>query len=247
MQVYGEPELLQGSTHTLKSDKSPLTLADVRAHQVIVEGLTSLSPEIPIVSEEDESSHAHCHGREKFWLVDPLDGTKEFLARNGQFTVNVAMVRAGQAMFGVVVAPALDEVFWNEPGIGAFGHSAGITSALHVASKSSRMGKPMRVMASRSHLNDATRAFMNGLGKHEVVHAGSSLKFCRIAQGEADCYPRIGATCEWDTAAAQVILEAAGGWVCTLDGERLSYGKASIVNPSFVASAWSLCPNRGSA
>ncbi len=231
-----------------------------------------LTPHIPLVSEEDEASHAHRNARGEFWIIDPLDGTKEFIARNGQFTVNIALVRQGAPVLGVVYAPVLDELFWSEPivsegaqvDVGAVTHASGEknltahtglsfyarstmralshiqnqTRVLHVATPQQHAGKPMRVLASRNHMNEQTHNFINALGAHELVQAGSSLKFCRIAQGQADCYPRLGPTCEWDTAAAQAVLEAAGGFVRTLDGARLLYGKSEVLNPSFVASAW---------
>ena len=236
LQVYNEPAAAQGVQH--KADASPLTQADLRAHAVIVRELSALEPAIPVVSEEDDASHARRTPTGAFWIIDPLDGTKEFIARNGQFTVNIALVRDGVPVLGVVYAPVLDAMFWNVPGEGAWLRHGGSTQRVQVATKASRRGLPVRVLASRSHMNPQTEAFIASLGDHEVVQAGSSLKFCRIAEGAADCYPRLGPTCEWDTAAAQAVLEAAGGHVCTLDGARLRYGKRDVVNPPFIASAW---------
>jgi 3'(2'), 5'-bisphosphate nucleotidase len=272
LEVYAHADTVAGKNIQHKADTSPLTEADLRAHHVIARALQLLTPHIPVVSEEDDASHAHRNARGEFWIIDPLDGTKEFIARNGQFTVNIALVRQGAPVLGVVYAPVLDELFWSEPIVSegaqvdvgavtqasgeknatahtdqsfharstmrALSHIQNQTRVLHVATPEQQAGKPMRVLASRNHMNEQTHNFINALGAHELVQAGSSLKFCRIAQGLADCYPRLGPTCEWDTAAAQAVLEAAGGFVRTLDGARLLYGKSEVLNPSFVASAW---------
>ena len=272
LEVYAHADTIAGKNIAHKADSSPLTEADLRAHHVIAGALQLLTPHIPIVSEEDEASHAHRNAGGEFWIIDPLDGTKEFIARNGQFTVNIALVRQGAPVLGVVYAPVLDELFWSEPIVSegaqidvgavtdasgkknvtantdlsfyarstmrALSHIHNQTRVLHVATPEQQAGKPMRVLASRNHMNEQTQNFIHALGAHELVQAGSSLKFCRIAQGLADCYPRLGPTCEWDTAAAQAVLEAAGGFVRTLNGARLLYGKSEVLNPSFVASAW---------
>lgn len=240
LDVYNSSQAMQGRGVQHKADASPLTEADLSAHRVIVQQLAALGTQIPIVSEEDEASHARRVPAGAFWIIDPLDGTKEFIARNGQFTVNIALVRDGVPVLGVVYAPVLDEMFWNVPEQGAWVRRAGATHRVHVATKTARADQPVRVLASRSHMTPETEAFIRSLGAHEVVQAGSSLKFCRIAEGAADCYPRLGPTCEWDTAAAQAVLEAAGGHVQSLDGVRLGYGKSDVLNPSFVASAWPL-------
>jgi 3'(2'), 5'-bisphosphate nucleotidase len=240
LNVYNSPQSMQGQGVQHKADASPLTKADLSAHRVIVQQLGALGTHIPIVSEEDDASHARRVPAGAFWIIDPLDGTKEFIARNGQFTVNIALVRDGAPVLGLVYAPVLDEMFWNVPEQGAWVRRAGATYRVHVATKTARADQPVRVLASRSHMTPETEAFIRSLGAHEVVQAGSSLKFCRIAEGAADCYPRLGPTCEWDTAAAQAVLEAAGGHVQSLDGVRLGYGKSDVLNPSFVASAWPL-------
>lgn len=217
-----------------KADASPLTQADLAAHRVIVAGLQAATPAIPVVSEEDPDSHARRRPPEEFWLIDPLDGTKEFLSRRDEFTVNIALVRDGRAVFGVVHAPALDQLYWGGVGLGACRATGGAAAVpIRVAAPAATL----RVVASKSHLNDATRDFLAGLPRHDLIQAGSSLKFCRIAEGEADIYPRLGPTSEWDTAAAQAVVEAAGGLVVTLAGEPLRYGKDDILNPSFVAAA----------
>jgi 3'(2'), 5'-bisphosphate nucleotidase len=185
------------------------------------------------VSEEDEASLHHRVTEQRFWLIDPLDGTKEFIARNGEFTVNIALIDQGRSVLGVVYAPALDTLYWGGRGLGAFRLHLGATTPLRVAPRTT--GTPCRVLASKSHLNADTQAFIDRLGHVGLVQAGSSLKFCRIAEGEADLYPRLSPTCEWDTAAAQAVLEGAGGTVVDLDGRALHYGKSAILNGSFVA------------
>ena len=233
LEVYGRDG---GIVAQAKADASPLTEADLASHRVLVAGLASLAGGVPIVSEEDDASLVHRRPRGECWLIDPLDGTKEFIARNGQFTVNVALVRDGFPVVGFVYAPVLDELFVGGEGIGAHRERAGERVAIAVAPK--RAGAPLRVVASRSHMNDATRTYLERLGAHDLVQAGSSLKFCRVAEGAADCYPRIGPTAEWDTAAAQAVLEAAGGVVHDLHGQRLRCGKPVNRNDGFVASAW---------
>lgn len=217
---------------TLKADQSPLTEADMASHRLIVKGLQALTPELPILSEEA----ANIPWKERrewhsFWLVDPIDGTKDFVNRSGEFTVNIALVQDGIPVAGVVTAPALEQEFWGIVGQGAWLHEKGETRQLMVQEPP----REVRVLASKNHMNQETQDFIKTLGPHRLVQAGSSLKFCRIAQGEADLYPRCGPTCEWDTGAAQAVLEAAGGRVRTFDGEPLRYGKEDFLNPYFVA------------
>lgn len=216
-----------------KADDSPLTLADLAAHNCIVEGLARLTPQIALVSEEDADSWKHRLPAGSFWLIDPLDGTKEFLARNGEFTVNIALVTDGAPVWGVVYAPALDALYWGGKGFGACRTSAGQTQVVHV----SAVSVPCKVISSKSHMNAETSAFISRLGDVALVQAGSSLKFCRICEGAADVYPRLAPTCEWDTAAAQAVLEGAGGHVYDTAGMRLRYGKPEILNPSFIAAS----------
>ncbi|WP_166254002.1 3'(2'),5'-bisphosphate nucleotidase CysQ [Marinobacter salicampi] len=217
-----------------KEDNSPLTAADIAADNVITEGLQQLGHDIPILSEESVdapwSERRHWH---RFWLVDPIDGTKDFTRRTGEFTVNIALIEHGVPTLGVVTAPALGEVFWGIAGEGAYkrdseGREHRISVVVPPASK--------RVVASKNHLNQETRDFIEALGPHELVQAGSSLKFCRIAEGKADIYPRIGPTCEWDTGAGHAVLSAAGGKVQTMEGGPLVYGKENVFNPNFIAS-----------
>lgn len=219
-----------------KADSSPLTRADLLAHQVISERLAVLTPDIPVVSEEDKQSLKYRLQTGDFWLVDPLDGTKEFLAQNGEFAVNIALVRNGQAVLGVVVAPALGQAYWGGRGLGAFREMDNRVEPIRVANPVEAK-QPVRVFASKSHMNTETVEFMRQLGLHELLQAGSPFKFCRVAEGAADVYPRLGPTCEWDTVAAQAIVEAAGGHVSQLDGVPLRYGKPDVLSPYFVASS----------
>lgn len=250
MAIYEKLMQSEESVHTIrldnKKDDSPLTQADLAAHTIITENLAKLTPHIPIVSEEDTSTDHH-RSQEIFWLIDPLDGTKEFLARSGDFTVNIALVQNGIAAFGVVEAPALNTIYWGGNGLGAFRRKNGITEAIRVSLRSPEDQRPFRIAASKSHMNAETAQFIEQLGDCELLQIGSSMKFCRVAEGAIDCYPRMGPTCEWDTAAAQAIVEAAGGHVCTLDGNPLRYGKSNILNPHFVVSSVplaSLIPSR---
>jgi 3'(2'),5'-bisphosphate nucleotidase len=216
-----------------KDDASPLTEADLRADAVIRQGLEAAFPGVFVLSEE--SSSAAGGAAERFFLVDPLDGTKEFLKRNGEFTVNIALVDGGRVVAGVVLAPALGELFWAGDGLGAWKRDAAGSRALRVVPYDG--SRPLRVIGSRSHGGEALAAWLAKLPQaHDFVAAGSSLKFCRIAEGEADIYPRFGPTSQWDTAAAQGVLEAAGGAVTDLAGVPLRYGlDRPLLNPEFCA------------
>ena len=235
MCIYQEAAETQALV-TRKSDDSPLTLADLAAHHILVNGLARLTPHIPVVSEEDSGSFALRTAKGCFWLIDPLDGTKEFLARNGEFTVNVALVVDGESVWGAVYAPALDQMFWGGLEMGSFRQTGGQAASIFVSPAVSP-GQVYRVVASKSHLNTETLGFIEQLGTAELVQAGSSLKFCRIAEGHADVYPRLAPTCEWDTAAAQAVLEGAGGQVYDTAGDRLQYGKPDVLNPGFIAAS----------
>lgn len=231
MDVYRDDEL----AWTLKGDASPLCQADLKSHEILVNGLAALTPGLRIVSEEDGDAAIPRPIDGQFWLIDPLDGTKEFISRNDEFTVNVALVDDGRPVFGVVVAPALNQAYWGKAALGARRADAAGVSSIQVVRPN--MEGPLRVVASKSHLNEQTQAFIDCLGTCQLVQAGSSLKICRIAEGAADVYPRLAPTCEWDTAAAQAVLEAAGGAVRTLSGQALRYGKAEVLNPFFIAGA----------
>lgn len=217
-----------------KGDASPVTEADERAEALILPALAALTPEIPVVSEEAVAAGQIPSVSDRFWLVDPLDGTKEFIQCNGEFTVNIALIEKRRAVLGVVLAPALDRLYAGASATGAFLETQGNrqTIACRV-----QPGAGITVVASRSH-NDvnAMAGFLKGRRVASLAEAGSSLKFCLVAAGLADLYPRLGRTMEWDTAAGNAVLHAAGGKVTTLDGAELAYGKDQFANPHFLAS-----------
>jgi 3'(2'), 5'-bisphosphate nucleotidase len=218
-----------------KADRSPITVADRAAHDLLSAGLSRLTPGIPVLSEEGAEHHGQdIRGQwREFWLVDPLDGTKEFLSRNGEFTVNVALIRDHRPVLGVVGAPVPGLLYYGAAGLGAYCvKSGGAPVPIHVRSAAS----PLVVVGSRSHRGDSLDDVLARLGAHDLRPMGSSLKFCLVAEGEADFYPRLGPTSEWDTAAAQAVLEAAGGAVITLDGDPLRYNeRETLLNPQFLA------------
>lgn len=212
-----------------KSDNSPLTLADKAAHEVIVAELASTG--LPMLSEEgSKTPFGERKNWEHFWMIDPLDGTKEFIKKNGEFTVNIALIHDGSPVLGVVFTPVLGDLFWAVKGQGAFKNGTKITVNSFAKSDSG-----LRVVASRSHLNEDTQAFLDGLAQPVVVSRGSSLKLLMVAEGLADLYPRYAPTMEWDTAAAQVIVEEAGGKV-TIKGtdSPVRYNKEDLLNPYFL-------------
>lgn len=216
-----------------KQDSSPLTKADLAAHHCIVKMLSELDNSIPILSEE--SSHIEWSERQlwsKYWLVDPLDGTREFVKKNGEFTVNIALIENGEPILGAVYAPVLDWMLVGGKDIGAYWEKGDESGIAKVAQAS----EPLKVAASRSHRDEKSQAYLDKIGAVDTVGLGSSLKFCKIATGGIDLYPRFGPTSEWDTAAAQAVLEAAGGGVFTLDGKPLRYNhKDLLLNPHFMA------------
>jgi 3'(2'), 5'-bisphosphate nucleotidase len=221
-----------------KADESPLTAADLAANRAIVEGLRDLTPELPILTEE--SSEIPYEERRKwreYWLVDPLDGTKEFIKRNGEFTVNIALIREHVPVLGVVHVPVFGSDYYGAAGVGARRQIGAKPSERLTPSRLG--GGPVRVVGSRSHRGSSLDAYLERLGEHEMVPMGSSLKICLVAAGDADVYPRLGPTCEWDTAAAQAVVEAAGGKVVNAgDGKPLRYNtKAEYLNPFFIVYA----------
>ncbi|MGR8941946.1 MAG: 3'(2'),5'-bisphosphate nucleotidase CysQ [Gammaproteobacteria bacterium] len=229
MNVYAQTD----GKIVLKSDQSPLTEADLISNQIIVAELTRLTPDIPILSEESAIiPYEQRAGWHRFWLVDPLDGTKEFIKRNGEFTVNIALIEHGAPMLGVVYAPALDVCYSGASGLGAYVERKE-ASALEIAIKERHDQDTLKVVASRSHRDARTTILLDRLGPHECISMGSSLKFCLVAEGTAHFYPRLGPTMEWDTAAAHAVVNAAGGRVCTHSGEALTYNKADLHNPEF--------------
>ncbi len=246
-----------------KGDHSPLTLADRRAHDAIQKILKEHAPGIPILSEEGRDiPYPERKSWERFWLVDPLDGTKEFINRNGEFTVNIALIEKGQPALGAVYVPVKQTLYYGGPGFGSYifafnGRDVGVKSMntppggpdmdtlvsesgrLPLNSNDGPAKQAFRVVASRSHMNEATEKFINQLkekhGEIDLVPAGSSLKLCLVAEGTADVYPRLGPTMEWDTAAAHAVVTGAGKKVNDYkSGEALSYNKEELLNPWFV-------------
>jgi 3'(2'), 5'-bisphosphate nucleotidase len=220
-----------------KADKSPVTDADHAAEEIIVRGLRALTPDTPVVAEEEMAAgRVPVLNGGPFWLVDPLDGTKEFIKRNGEFTVNIALIENGRPTLGIVLAPATDTLWRGAAGLGADkSERGGPFAAIHTRPAPAN---GLTACASRSHAiySDLDIWFRsNNLIVADRVQAGSSLKFCLIAEGKADIYPRFGPTNEWDTAAGQGVLEAAGGEVVMTDGRPLAYGKPGFSNPHFIA------------
>jgi len=226
-----------------KSDASPVTEADRAAEAIILKGLATLAPDIPVIAEEEAAAGRLPDIGQRFFLVDPLDGTREFISRNGEFTVNIALIEQGQPVAGVVYAPALGRLFWGQTGNGAF--SADVTGGVIGEARPIHVRKApqdgLRAIGSRSHGAAETQAWLKPYNIRDFVSAGSSLKFCLLAAGEADLYPRLGRTMEWDTAAGHAVLNAAGGRMTRLDGTPFLYGKrhqvdeAAFANPCFVA------------
>lgn len=219
-----------------KADNSPLTKADRAANAVIVAGLEALAQEFPIISEENKLvEYQDRKDYDHYWLVDPLDGTKEFIKKNGEFTVNIALVQGNRPVMGFVYAPVLDKMYYAIKNEGAFLIENGNTSELKAPAFTMK-DKNLNVVCSRSHLNEGTQKFIDALVEPEKVSKGSSLKFLLIASGEAHLYPRLAPTMEWDTGAAQIVLEEAGGKVINNDtGNPLEYNKENLLNPFFIA------------
>jgi len=230
---------------TTKADESPLTAADMASHQIILDRLAELTPRIPILSEESEQlSYATRSSWRTYWLVDPLDGTKEFVSRNGEFTVNIALIDDGVPTLGAVYLPIKDELYL---GVQGEQHLASkqvgdhAPQTIHVRALQERLDQdlPVTVVASRRHGSDALEDCLRKLGKCfdrvETTNMGSSLKICRVAEGKADLYPRLAPTCEWDTAAAQAVVEAAGGCLVDTQFRPMRYNrKEELLNPHFL-------------
>lgn len=226
MQVYNDAAPLDVSH---KSDDSPVTAADIAAHQVIVNGLAQLSPDVPVLSEEDPPAWEVRQHWQRYWLVDPLDGTKEFIKRNGEFTVNIALIDAGKPVLGVVYAPALGVMYSAAEGK-AWKEEGGHREQIHA-----RDARPPLVVVSRSHGDDdEMKQYLKQLGEHQTVATGSSLKFCLVAEGKAQLYPRFGPTNIWDTGAGHAVAMAAGAHVHDWQGKTLDYApRESFLNPGF--------------
>lgn len=228
-----------------KNDKSPLTEADLAAHHCIVNGLKALSS-LPILSEESANiPWSERSTWEQYWLVDPLDGTKEFIKKNGEFTVNIALIDQGKPVFGVVYAPVLGQTYVGQIGHGAYKLDKGVRQT--ISPKAKQADEPWKIVGSRSHQSPEIQAFLDSLGgESELIAMGSSLKLCLVAEGAAHLYPRLGPTCEWDTGAAQAVVEAAGGKVTIItdvvdarseQAAALRYNQQeSVLNPYFLVS-----------
>jgi len=228
MQIYDA-----GFSIENKQDNSPLTDADLAANQTIIDGLSSLTPDIPILSEEScDISFEQRQQWHRYWLVDPLDGTKEFIKRNGEFTVNIALIENHKSILGVVFIPVTGKYYFASSKNGAFRSNNNKTPQRIFCTSQKR--RPVLVAGSRSHASDGLNNFLSNLGEHKISSLGSSLKMCMVAEGSIDIYPRIGLTSEWDTAASQCIVEESGGWLTDLDMQPLQYNsKESLLNPHF--------------
>jgi len=220
----------------LKGDASPLTCADRASHEVIVKGLHASFPDLPILSEEGRDiPYAERKNWQRFWLVDPLDGTKEFIKRNGEFTVNIALIEGGQVTAGVVHVPALDKTYLGIRGQGSW-LTVGTGDPVRIVAREADHVSGLTVVMSRSHPSPELAAYLEDLKVANALPVGSSLKFCVVAEGKADLYPRFGPTMEWDTAAGHAVVEGAGGTVTTVDGKKLQYNKENLLNPHFIVS-----------
>jgi 3'(2'), 5'-bisphosphate nucleotidase len=248
MDIYNQKD---SPGHILKSDNSPLTQADLKANQILTAGLRDRFPGIPVLSEEESNAFAPGERPTMFWAVDPLDGTKEFINRNGEFTVNISLVVDGSPRLGLVGAPALGLLYF-----GSFGGACDFDDKalmrdkkgwrdIHVSGSNGAPSlNPLRIAISRSHPSVELDKWLKQFAKSETKEMGSSLKFCLVAEGLVDVYPRFGPTCIWDTAAGHAIVVAAGGRVLQLDGTPLLYKEpAQPLNPSFIASADSFLVN----
>ncbi|WP_035567632.1 3'(2'),5'-bisphosphate nucleotidase CysQ [Litchfieldella anticariensis] len=220
-----------------KADESPLTEADMASHHALVALLEELTPEVPVLSEESGEIPFEARKQwQRYWLIDPLDGTKEFISKNGEFTLNVALVEEGVPVFGIVYAPVLDTTWWGQQGLGAYKIEGGVKRAIQVRELPDPEQEPWKVVGSRRHGAAEFETFCAELPHHERVSMGSSLKLCLVAEGQADLYPRLAPTSEWDTAAAQAVVTAAGGEV--LDAQTLEPLRCnqqdSVLNPWFI-------------
>jgi 3'(2'), 5'-bisphosphate nucleotidase len=232
MEVYQKKIEIQ-----YKLDQSPLTEADLKANQIILNALKKTYPDIPILTEEGVADFEEPNLEGYYWLIDPLDGTKEFIKGNGEFTVNIALIHEGEPILGVVYAPAKELIYRAVKGYGAFKREgASLIKAISTTKHIS--GSTWKVVGSRSHSDDATNEWLDALGPYTFIPMGSSLKMCLIAEGEAHIYPRLGPTSLWDTAAAHAILKEAGGEIRDLSGHILNYNNPKhVLNPSFIASS----------
>jgi 3'(2'), 5'-bisphosphate nucleotidase len=226
------------ATSEIKADSTPVTAADLAAHDILVDGLARF--DLPVLSEESAEHAGHRRAWETFWMVDPLDGTREFLERTGEFSINIALIEAHRATFGLIAIPGTGEVFCGGPGLGAWRLAAGAWQAMHC--RSLPEAGPLVVLTSRRHRGEKLAHLLSGLSDLvpdvRQVHCGSAIKFCRLADGSADFYPRFSPCSEWDTAAGQALLEGAGGAVLSVNGSPLRYNARDILlSPKFYALA----------
>jgi 3'(2'), 5'-bisphosphate nucleotidase len=224
------------NVESIKVDKSPLTQADLDSHNHITESLRSISS-LPILSEESDSiSFKERKSWKRYWLIDPLDGTKEFLKRNGEFTVNIALIENNKPILGVIHSPVLKETYWGSKKNGSYFQKN--HNQAELIKVSSKQKGTLRILTSRSHMNDELNQYISKKNDVKIIKMGSSLKFCLIANGTADIYPRHGPTSEWDIAAGHAIVKFAGGSINSLSGDEMSYNvKDSLINPSFIVSS----------
>lgn len=220
--------------YEIKKDLSPLTKADTLSNNIICKRLKALTPEIPILSEENSDIPFSVRSQwSQYWLVDPLDGTKEFINRNGEFTTNIALVRDNKPIFGVINIPVENQIYWGAKGLGSY--VIDNDKEPRKIQVNTRNNKKIRILTSRSHAVNEN-LILKKLENYEIVRAGSSLKFCLIASGIADIYPRFGPTSEWDIAAGHAILESAGGFIVDMNKKQIEYNKkASYINNNFIA------------
>ena len=224
--------------YQIKEDLSPLTKADTLSHKVICERLKILTPDIPILSEENSDIPFNIRSLwKKYWLVDPLDGTKEFIKRNGEFTVNIALIENNSPVIGIIHIPVTNETFWGSSLNGSFYKKEDNQKEILCVKKEDR--KPVRIVASRSHPSKTLDPFLKEVtGDYKIITKGSSLKFCLIASGQADIYPRFGPTSEWDTAAGHAIVKFAGGKLITIERKSMKYNLTeSYLNPNFIVAS----------
>ena len=220
-----------------KDDKSPLTLADVRSHRIIADSLRTRYPDIPVLSEEGKEVPFEIRRNwDRFWLVDPLDGTKEFVKRNGEFTVNIALVENHTPVLGIIYIPVTGRLFVGNVPEGCWEITGAGRRKLRVAQMPA-LGAPVRILRSRSHPTPQLDEFLSVISSYQITNRGSSIKFCAVAEGEADFYPRFGPTWEWDTAAGQAIVTAAGGVMLDLSGKPFVYNKQNLLNGPFIVSS----------
>ncbi len=238
MKIYNSKSI----NYTLKSDNSPLTDADIASHAVITNGLTGIDSNIPILSEESENiTWRERKAWSRYWLVDPLDGTKEFINKNGEFTVNIALIDKHTPMIGVVYAPASDQL-WIGNKYQSLAMKIINNKSEIIRARSCSQGEKLKIVVSRSHVNNRLNEYLRNFDDYEIISVGSSIKLCLVAEGSAHIYPRLGLTYEWDTAAAHAIVEAAGGNVLNINnGRTLEYNrKCDLLNPNFVVKKHSM-------